>query len=312
MANKAGSGKTTGGKAQELPPAIEGAPVTSAAALATAAPAALTEEEFREALYRRLMANHRAVDAKLAEIDSGRKVISKGRTQIRAQLTQAGYSLENVDNILKDTNKTRDDRSKQQGRVDQLKWMREMEGLPVAKTGEQLALELRLPETEKEGIAWEQAGYNSGIIDEPCEIPAGCPPIFHQRWTQYWHQGQERRKWAEAQDVNTERTITDTPVRKVELSPEPADDECETCGGDGSKLDDLIEMCPTCEAEYEPRQPPAGDDGDDLHGGDDDDDEGGPGILAGAPTDDEVDSALDAEGAFDPEGGEAAPGELVH
>lgn len=219
------------------------------------APAAehrMTDDEFREALYQRLMAQHRSVDAKLAEIDSGRKVISKQRTAIRNQLKQADYLLENVDVILKASNKSRGD---EQGKVDQLFWMREIEALPNPKTGEQLDMLKRLPETEREAIMWEEDGYHQGVIDNEAKIPAGCPPIFHQRWLKKWHEGQERRAWALAQETNVERDPAKVGVigfMPVELDDEPI---CEVCGGDGSKLADDVIECPECHAEYDAREP---------------------------------------------------------
>lgn len=239
------------GKDKGAPPAltvIEGGETKGVTETAVAR--ALTTEEFKEALYRKLMARHRAVDAKLAEIDSGRKAIAKQRTEIRNQLTQAGYLLGNVDNVLKDSGKTREPRPKQQEKVDQLHWMREMEGLPNAVTGEQLDLMSRLPETERDGVNWDNEGFNSGLIDEPCEIPAACPPIFHQRWTDHWHKGQERRKWAEAQDVEKTRALAEAEPASSDEAP------CDGCGGDGSKLDDGVDVCPDCGEEYEPEPGP--------------------------------------------------------
>jgi hypothetical protein len=277
MASRAGKDtpKRAGAKAAPppaAPPADEQAP-----APAERRP---TTEEVREAHYRQMMAEHRNIDGQLAQIDAGRKTIAKRRTEVRNKLKGAGYYLENVDVILVDSSKTRQPRREQQDKVDQLHWMREMEGLPVAKTGEQLDLLGRLPDTEKDAIMWEEDAYHKGVINEPCEIPAGCPPIFHTRWTKKWHDGQDRRKWAMATEVNVERdpaaaaSIGVSPVKHDDEEDDAGDDEtktpaaaidrffdgdaaeegCETCKADGSGLDPGVDTCPDCGAEFEPAE----------------------------------------------------------
>jgi hypothetical protein len=253
MAARAGTKESDRGP----PPHIEGG-----AGVAGGEPEAqLTEEEFREALYRRLMAQHRDHDAELDKIVAAAKARKKLRTTVRNQLKQAGFYLKNVDNILETGGKS-SDRREEQSIVDQLHWMRELEGLPVAKTGEQLDLYNRLPVTEKDAIMWEEDGYHQGVVDNAKELPAACPPILHQRWLKKWDEGHERRLWGLAQEVNVERD----PDRAsqvgvpgpVTLDPEPGQDDaeavCDGCGGDGSKLDADVTECPKCGAEYEPEE----------------------------------------------------------
>lgn len=214
----------------------------------------LSEAEFREVNYRRLMAEHRTHDAALAEIDATRKARNKLRTIVRDKLSQSGHSLANVDEILEDSGKR--NRSEQQARVDELAWMREMEGLPVARTGEQADLFAKLEPTAKDEIEWHLEGYNAGAIGLPCEAPAGISGIMIPTWTKGWHEGKDRRDWALAAERNVERdpekaaAVGAQPLAKAEAEEEV--EPCATCGGDGTKLDPDVDTCPDCGAEYEP------------------------------------------------------------
>jgi hypothetical protein len=189
------------------------------AAAPTPQPAAIkrpTEDEFREAHYRRLMGQHREHDRRIATIDLTRKGIVKERTRVRTSLKQSGYFLENVDNILKSEAVT-EGRSKEQQKVDQLAEMRAWEGLPNPRSGEQLDLELRMPDTEREAKVWEEDGYHHGLIGSPCELPAGCPAIFHQRWMDFWHRGDEYRERLEGlADVNPAAFEPPAPAAEAE------------------------------------------------------------------------------------------------
>lgn len=224
----------------------------------------LSGDEVKEIHYRKLMAQHREMDAEVDKLESAKKAVTKRRSEVRGQLKRAGFYLSNVDEVRKDSAKD-SDRVEMKDRVQQRDWMRKIEGLPVAKTDEQTTLELRLPETERQGIAWEEAGYHAGIIGDACALPAHCPPIFHQRWTNFWHKGKDRRDWAMAQEVNVERPLATTAASRPDLDPEPGDaegqgDTCATCNGDGTGLDDDVSLCPDCGAEYDPPEAPAADD----------------------------------------------------
>jgi uncharacterized protein YdcH (DUF465 family) len=226
MADKAGAAPTTKGAAAAPPsfPADPDKPHLSA-------------DQVKEAHYRRLMAEHRNIDAQIAELDGLKKAKNKLRTACRNKLKgDLQIFLSNVDNVLGDEGKSR--------------------GLPVARTGEQLDLLNRMPTTERERLEWENDGYNAGCIDKACEVPAGCPPIFHQDWMKKWHDGQERRAWAFAAEKNTaidpDKKGTLAPAPVDHSTPQEDDETCATCKGDGTGLAADVSLCPDCMAEYEP------------------------------------------------------------
>lgn len=272
MAAKAGTEPKGRGASKPAPAlsVIEGGPAADAPHL--------TGDEVKEAHYRQMMAEHRGLDADLQVLRDAVKAKNKLRTVVRGKLKAAGYFLSNVDIILDDTSKTRNLKD-QQGREDQLREMREWEALPVARTGEQIKLWEKLEPTAKDEIWATQDGYNAGIIDGECKPPATLAPILHPTWTKAWHDGQERRKWALAQEGVVDRDLkrgeefrpapvdhsadpgsafdgdsSDTPATAIarHFAGDTAPDGCETCGFDGSKLAADVNECPDCGAEYEP------------------------------------------------------------
>lgn len=52
-------------------------------------------------------------------------------------------------------------------------------GLPVAQSEEQLDLESRLPDVEREASFWFQAGYTAGVTGEFCNAPEACVRAGH-------------------------------------------------------------------------------------------------------------------------------------
>lgn len=202
MARAATASKPKAPRANTKPAPVQAKPPT-------AANEALTDDEIRSASYQKLVDICRQDNAQLERLQAAVKAFNKTRSTNRNTIAKAGYPLHLVDRILKEEVMSRRDL---QAEADLEAWMRAQHGLPVARTEQQLELDLKATDTDRDLAYWSDDGYAAGVQGRECKPPAGIHPSFIATWTDQWGEGQKERAWALA--APTPKTEAKTPKAK--------------------------------------------------------------------------------------------------
>ena len=92
--------------------------------------------------------------------------------------------------LITDSNASRKDVT--DAEMKRARWRRAM-GLPVADSDQQLELDARLPDTERDGLFWLGAGYTAGVTGEPFNPPGECVGAGHDnRFREGYEGGQAK------------------------------------------------------------------------------------------------------------------------
>lgn len=94
-----------------------------------------------------------------------------------AKLQSKEFTRERIAELVKDS-KPDLRRNVEEAEATRYRFRRLM-GLPVGLSDQERELEARLPDVEREAGFWFQAGYNVGVVGEPCMAPEACVRAGH-------------------------------------------------------------------------------------------------------------------------------------